>query len=1555
MEAVVKGDVTAQDGLGSAQVRAFISSTFTDTVHERNEILLKVVPKVRAFAKTKGYDFSPATMRWGVTKAHANNHSHAELCIKEVKQCMKLSEGIAFISLLGQKFGFQPFPSNIEQGEFEKLVDALRQSDQDEASAIEQLERWFELDTNKQPAKYVLRPITDLHPAYGDDSRPDEARAASGAWWGEFDVMQKALRRACVLAGLPEDEQIKYLQSVTEDETRVGLKPDANATVLVPDINERVVWFKRTIANIEDKVGDPAAFNFVDVVDGQLDEGSQKRLNSVKDEFIPSTGLTNITEYTLSTWSPDKGVDPSLPEHRQYLDKLTADAEAALKASITKAAEKATALRFDTTFVEAATQARFCRERVETFYGREELVAKVTGYLEQDASDGVEPFVLYGRSGSGKTSILAKAAHEASAKYAKGGQHQLILRFIGTTSGSTTIVQLLQLICKQIRRHYGEPNPDAVKEELAELIQDFKTCLELATAEKPLMLFLDSLDQLSPEGGARQLRWLPAPTLPPHVHMVLSTLPEAKYECFPRLDAMYSVNFVEVVPLNMETDVPRIITSWCTANGRSLTDEQRSIVLAACKACPYPLYVRMALDETRGWKSTTPPDECSLKPDIQSIIDNLFEQLEVAHGKRFISAALGYITVTYRGLSDTELEDILSCNEEVLERIFEYWLPPQRRIPPLLWARVRDILGGFLVERGSGSTRVLSWHHRQFVEVARRRYCPEGSATAKQLASDVADHFLGKWAGKKKPFSPSPDQQKRFGLPAHDEADRLVTPQPLVHVSDDEFNWREHSQANIRKLEELPHVLAVSNRITELVELCLCNFDFLLLKMRCFGKVAVLSDFELISKHDTSGCDPHLLRAATLTGLSIRLAPADPEQLASQITGRLNGARANTYIDKLIAQIWASPYTANPTIVCLNACMDPPSASKRHVFGHPDKVRNFAINPTETLAAVACDDRKTYVWSLEDGEQVAILGPHDWMCRAVCFTQQGDRLITSSWSGQIKIWDVETWQELKDFMLKSEERNADFIERLCMAEDGKTLLSAAHDNRIHFIDLDEGEVKQSLELSGASECTVKGLDVHAKGHKIVAANERGTMVLFKFTNNMWTRACTTDIGHGASGCCFVADTDDVVVCDDSDVFRFKTSGGKFEQVWSTTLGKLLSVHADEQFVCASSHTGVLHVLDSRGKRLRQIESHTEWIDNCRVIGDNIYSCSQDRTVRAFKAIESEGDQDSDELDPPAMHSKDVSAVTGNNEYAFSCCGSDSFILQWDLATGSVVRRLPLDSSELTISADGRFLVGSFGTFEIATDTLQQGSLARSTYSGTIAHSLDGRYVLKTGIGMSDDTRVSITDLQTNRSVNSKLKHDKLIRAVVMSTDGTRVATVGDDGEAKIWSWPEQQLVKTVSLFRPALTTAISPDGTMMIAAIKGGLVYIIDLKSDRRLNDLEHFKADRDNYARLVISSTFSKDSRYALSGGRDRIVKVWDTQNGDCVAQATFEGGVDKMERTLDGAFVAGTQGGYVALFRLKGGKQTAPPKFARSNLDVDTTNITYTVADTSCCCSIA
>lgn len=54
-----------------------------------------------------------------------------------------------------------------------------------------------------------------------------------------------------------------------------------------------------------------------------------------------------------------------------------------------------------------------------------------------------------------------------------------------------------------------------------------------------------------------------------------------------------------------------------------------------------------------------------LEPTVRGLITHLFEDLEMEHGRTFASHAFGCLTVAYRGLSDAEMEDILSCDEEV--------------------------------------------------------------------------------------------------------------------------------------------------------------------------------------------------------------------------------------------------------------------------------------------------------------------------------------------------------------------------------------------------------------------------------------------------------------------------------------------------------------------------------------------------------------------------------------------------------------------------------------------------------------------------------------------------------------------------------------------------------------------------------------------------------------------------------------------------------------------------------------------------------------------------
>ena len=116
---------------------------------------------------------------------------------------MQTSAGPAFVAVLGNKYGYRPFPAQIEQTEFEQLVGALESDGADTTT----LREHFQLDLNDVPASYVLRASDAV-----DDTD----------WSRCFDVMQKQLRGAAVKVLESRDAE-KYCISVTEAEVRSGI------------------------------------------------------------------------------------------------------------------------------------------------------------------------------------------------------------------------------------------------------------------------------------------------------------------------------------------------------------------------------------------------------------------------------------------------------------------------------------------------------------------------------------------------------------------------------------------------------------------------------------------------------------------------------------------------------------------------------------------------------------------------------------------------------------------------------------------------------------------------------------------------------------------------------------------------------------------------------------------------------------------------------------------------------------------------------------------------------------------------------------------------------------------------------------------------------------------------------------------------------------------------------------------------------------------------------------------------------------------------------------
>ncbi|CAH3135214.1 unnamed protein product [Pocillopora meandrina] len=271
--------------------------------------------------------------------------------------------------------------------------------------------------------------------------------------------------------------------------------------------------------------------------------------------------------------------------------------------------------------------------------------------------------------------------------------------YIGTSPFSSDVRCLLRSLCQQMCLVLNDTST-VITDNCERLVATFRSLLQRPTPENPMVLFLNSLDQLSDQDDGRALRWLPT-SLPKNVHIVVSTLPNTggclavlKSKLKPESNADF---YLEVSSLE-SSDAESILDMRLEKEKRGLTAQQRSQVLETCSK-PTALYMKLACDTALRWKSFTENTHNELRLTATELIIRLFERLIIEHGEKFVRRALGYITASITGLSKSELEDILSCDDIVLaDEVFKYHLPPIRRLPPLLWTRLRNDLGGYLVK-----------------------------------------------------------------------------------------------------------------------------------------------------------------------------------------------------------------------------------------------------------------------------------------------------------------------------------------------------------------------------------------------------------------------------------------------------------------------------------------------------------------------------------------------------------------------------------------------------------------------------------------------------------------------------------------------------------------------------------------------------------------------------------------------------------------------------------------------------------------------------------------
>ncbi|KAI8807731.1 hypothetical protein BJ742DRAFT_854154 [Cladochytrium replicatum] len=658
----------------------------------------------------------------------------------------------------------------------------------------------YHRNDNAVPSEYVFHPISYFYPGF--KKTHSQAKHANDRFWHLETRLRKVLAQASSRSKtLSEEEKRKYVISVTEDEVMTGLRLQEKLRQKDPKAPSKVIVYSRTFDKL-DVNQEKSKSRFSRFNDVCKDPEAEKLLRDMQKRLLAAVPKSQSTQFALlAPWR--QGTDDGMgfnshkdatAEAQEYIDKFCGQYYDVLWNLILEHVKYNMAKRryhaADADIIEEVLRHRDILDtNYKNFSGRRDDLQKLAQFfklenrkvIDEETEEGKQCGrlgVLIGKSGTGKTALISSAIVQEIEDKAK---LVVVYRFVGTTRRSGTIRELLSSICLHIIRVYRddklltEDMKQTVKEvkirlesnkayAFSELCQFFLDCLALPSATKrPLLLVIDNVDGLSNADDPLAFSWLPETPeeIPPDVKIMLVMDPylEAMDRITREKYSEYMDTGVDVFRINdlNSNDVKSIINKylggvWVNPNKccppRKLQREQMDELLKHCNRTPRPLYLRMAIDVSRRLKSATDGSATDdlLKDNIHDMINALFASLEKSHGLVFVSHSLRAITAAEFGLSSSELEDLISCDDFVLNQVYEWWTPTIRRIPPLLWIRVRNALVPFLTEKGVDGVDVYAWHNREFETVARARYLcspnPRGLSKCILLADDSGDSAI---------------------------------------------------------------------------------------------------------------------------------------------------------------------------------------------------------------------------------------------------------------------------------------------------------------------------------------------------------------------------------------------------------------------------------------------------------------------------------------------------------------------------------------------------------------------------------------------------------------------------------------------------------------------------------------------------------------------------------------------------------------------------------------------------------------------------------------------
>jgi WD40 repeat protein/DNA-binding SARP family transcriptional activator len=519
----------------------------------------------------------------------------------------------------------------------------------------------------------------------------------------------------------------------------------------------------------------------------------------------------------------------------------------------------------------------------------------------------------------------------------------------------------------------------------------------------------------------------------------------------------------------------------------------------------------------------------------------------------------------------------------------------------------------------------------------------------------------------------------------------------------------------------------------------------------------------------------------------------------------------------------------------------------------------------------------------------------------VVYCAGGRTAISSGADGMLRRWDLttgalsQTWQA-----------HVANINGLTSSPDGR-LLSASADGSISLWDGATGCQVGRLAGHDAGVCCIT---VSADGRRAASGSADGTIIVWDLRAG---RERLRLNGHGGAVTCAAFSPDGTRLLSGAE--------NRSMVLWDTVTGRVLweccgrdTVLQDSRLGHASGVTGVAFLPDGRrglsisedqGVYLWDLEDHALLHHKTLpFVGLLSLDLSPDGRTALLGTLDSHvillNLADWTVRRQLVGHAGRVLAAALNPDGRTALSASaDGDVRLWDLLDGAEVRRLEFSRSDtggasIDLSPDGRWALTGFGNGDILLWDYATGEEIRCLqghremiFAG--AHfRRDGRTAVSASGDIwarTTDNTVRLWDLETGAELHQFAGHTRKIWELALSEDGRYAVTGSQDGTVRWWDL-EARTGRVLRDFSPLaiVSTAISPDGLYVLVGPGMGssarpnyALRLIDAGNGR---ELRRFTGHNEAVAALA----FSPDGYYALSGGNDKLLVLWDVATANIV-----------------------------------------------------------------------